>query len=101
MWWCLKFGLCYGVTDPSFILLQTIIGRENGGISFFWSWSYWSTFLLTWYAFAFYICYLSDLVKDGELCNMVSGADLYLGVCHIKLQVLGYTDSAKKFQNIR
>ncbi|KAG5548480.1 hypothetical protein RHGRI_013982 [Rhododendron griersonianum] len=26
----------------------TIIGRENVGISFFWSWSYWSTFLLTW-----------------------------------------------------
>ncbi|XP_012840823.1 PREDICTED: LOW QUALITY PROTEIN: LMBR1 domain-containing protein 2 homolog A-like [Erythranthe guttata] len=26
----------------------TIIGHGNGGISFFWSWSYWSTFLLTW-----------------------------------------------------
>ncbi|XP_028055492.1 LMBR1 domain-containing protein 2 homolog A-like [Camellia sinensis] len=26
----------------------TIIGQHNGGISFFWSWSYWSTFLLTW-----------------------------------------------------
>ncbi|KAL2538545.1 LMBR1-like membrane protein [Forsythia ovata] len=26
----------------------TIIGQFNGGISFFWSWSYWSTFLLTW-----------------------------------------------------
>ncbi|KAH6798311.1 LMBR1-like membrane protein [Perilla frutescens var. frutescens] len=26
----------------------TIIGNANGGISFFWSWSYWSTFLLTW-----------------------------------------------------
>lgn len=26
----------------------TIIGHDNGGISFFWSWSYWSTFLLTW-----------------------------------------------------
>ncbi|GAB2226106.1 hypothetical protein Droror1_Dr00021897 [Drosera rotundifolia] len=26
----------------------TIIGQYNGGISFFWSWSYWSTFLLTW-----------------------------------------------------
>lgn len=26
----------------------TIIHHENGGISFFWSWSYWSTFLLTW-----------------------------------------------------
>nr|XP_027074803.1 LMBR1 domain-containing protein 2 homolog A-like [Coffea arabica] len=28
----------------------TIIGHYNGGISFFWSWSYWSTFLLTWIA---------------------------------------------------
>ncbi|XP_075510389.1 uncharacterized protein LOC142546518 [Primulina tabacum] len=28
----------------------TIIGHDNGGISFFWSWSYWSTFLLTWLA---------------------------------------------------
>ncbi|KAL2246629.1 UNVERIFIED_CONTAM: LMBR1 domain-containing protein 2 B [Sesamum indicum] len=28
----------------------TIIGIENGGISFFWNWSYWSTFLLTWLA---------------------------------------------------
>ncbi|KAJ0863846.1 putative LMBR1-like membrane protein [Helianthus annuus] len=27
---------------------STIIGQDNGGISFFWSWSYWSTFLLTW-----------------------------------------------------
>lgn len=27
---------------------STIIGHDNGGISFFWSWSYWSTFLLTW-----------------------------------------------------
>ncbi|KAL7001889.1 hypothetical protein U1Q18_003035 [Sarracenia purpurea var. burkii] len=26
----------------------TIIDHNNGGISFFWSWSYWSTFLLTW-----------------------------------------------------
>ncbi|GMH24690.1 hypothetical protein Nepgr_026533 [Nepenthes gracilis] len=26
----------------------TIIGHYNGGVSFFWSWSYWSTFLLTW-----------------------------------------------------
>ncbi|XP_006366223.1 LMBR1 domain-containing protein 2 homolog A-like [Solanum tuberosum] len=26
----------------------TIVGSDNGGISFFWSWSYWSTFLLTW-----------------------------------------------------
>ncbi|KAL3621718.1 hypothetical protein CASFOL_034378 [Castilleja foliolosa] len=28
----------------------TIVGHGNGGISFFWSWSYWSTFLLTWLA---------------------------------------------------
>ncbi|KAI3462094.1 hypothetical protein Pfo_018757 [Paulownia fortunei] len=28
----------------------TIIGHGNGGISFFWGWSYWSTFLLTWLA---------------------------------------------------
>ncbi|KAL3843773.1 hypothetical protein ACJIZ3_001176 [Penstemon smallii] len=26
----------------------TIINYEKGGISFLWSWSYWSTFLLTW-----------------------------------------------------
>lgn len=26
----------------------TVIGHYNGVISFFWSWSYWSTFLLTW-----------------------------------------------------
>ncbi|KAI3920084.1 hypothetical protein MKW98_001340 [Papaver atlanticum] len=26
----------------------TTIGQENRGIAFFWSWSYWSTFLLTW-----------------------------------------------------
>lgn len=31
--------------------IQTMSSHsENGGISFFWSWSYWSTFLLTWYA---------------------------------------------------
>ncbi|KAL8475150.1 hypothetical protein ACS0TY_031540 [Phlomoides rotata] len=28
----------------------TITGHGNGGISFFWIWSYWSTFLLTWLA---------------------------------------------------
>ncbi|KAL8143488.1 hypothetical protein V2J09_016520 [Rumex salicifolius] len=26
----------------------TVIGHYNSGISFFWSWSYWSTFFLTW-----------------------------------------------------
>ncbi|KAG9451420.1 hypothetical protein H6P81_011385 [Aristolochia fimbriata] len=26
----------------------TIIGHDKGGIAFFWSWSYWSTFVLTW-----------------------------------------------------
>ncbi|XP_077213234.1 uncharacterized protein LOC143848234 isoform X2 [Tasmannia lanceolata] len=26
----------------------TIVGHEKGGIAFFWSWSYWSTFALTW-----------------------------------------------------
>ncbi|KAL4196468.1 hypothetical protein AMTRI_Chr04g246310 [Amborella trichopoda] len=26
----------------------TIIGHDKGGIAFFWSWSYWSTFALTW-----------------------------------------------------
>ncbi|KAF3970788.1 hypothetical protein CMV_005539 [Castanea mollissima] len=26
----------------------TMHNSQNGGISFFWSWSYWSTFLLTW-----------------------------------------------------
>lgn len=31
--------------------IQTMSSHnDNGGISFFWSWSYWSTFLLTWYA---------------------------------------------------
>ncbi|XP_076913225.1 uncharacterized protein LOC143571772 [Bidens hawaiensis] len=29
-------------------IYQAIIGHDNGGISFFWSSSYWSTFLLTW-----------------------------------------------------
>lgn len=28
---------------------QAITEHPNGVISFFWSWSYWSTFLLTWY----------------------------------------------------
>nr|XP_043607883.1 LMBR1 domain-containing protein 2 homolog [Erigeron canadensis] len=27
---------------------SAITGHDNGAISFFWSWSYWSTFLLTW-----------------------------------------------------
>ncbi|XP_043692297.1 LMBR1 domain-containing protein 2 homolog isoform X2 [Telopea speciosissima] len=26
----------------------TIIDQDKGGIAFFWSWSYWSTFILTW-----------------------------------------------------
>ncbi|KAK9165763.1 hypothetical protein Scep_000954 [Stephania cephalantha] len=28
--------------------MQTIVQRQSRGIAFFWSWSYWSTFLLTW-----------------------------------------------------
>jgi hypothetical protein len=33
----------------SFIfIMQTIMSNYNGGISFLWSLSYWSTFLLTW-----------------------------------------------------
>ncbi|OQU85383.1 LMBR1 domain-containing protein 2 homolog A isoform X2 [Sorghum bicolor] len=27
---------------------QTLTGSAKGGIGFFWSWSYWSTFILTW-----------------------------------------------------
>ncbi|XP_015689542.1 LMBR1 domain-containing protein 2 homolog A-like isoform X2 [Oryza brachyantha] len=27
---------------------ETLTGREKSGIGFFWSWSYWSTFILTW-----------------------------------------------------
>ena len=34
------------------IVLQTMVNRQNWVIAFFWSWSYWSTFLLTWYAFS-------------------------------------------------
>ncbi|XP_020255787.1 LMBR1 domain-containing protein 2 homolog A-like isoform X2 [Asparagus officinalis] len=26
----------------------TVVGQEKGGIAFFWGWSYWSTFALTW-----------------------------------------------------
>ncbi|XP_042495109.1 LMBR1 domain-containing protein 2 homolog A-like [Macadamia integrifolia] len=32
---------------PLFVI-QTIIDQDKGGIGFFWSWSYWSTFILTW-----------------------------------------------------
>uniref|UniRef100_A0A5B7APM4 Putative LMBR1-like membrane protein isoform 2 n=1 Tax=Davidia involucrata TaxID=16924 RepID=A0A5B7APM4_DAVIN len=42
-WFC---SLSFIILVPADIW-ATII-EHNGGISFFWSWSYWSTFLLTW-----------------------------------------------------
>jgi hypothetical protein len=34
--------------NPCISPLQTLTGSAKGGIGFFWSWSYWSTFILTW-----------------------------------------------------
>ncbi|KAA8536433.1 hypothetical protein F0562_028911 [Nyssa sinensis] len=42
-WFC---SLSFIILVPADI--WTTIIEHNGGISFFWSWSYWSTFLLTW-----------------------------------------------------
>lgn len=50
--WCkssYKSLWCLFRVDLYCLFVQTIGGHGNGGISFFWSWSYWSTFLLTWY----------------------------------------------------
>lgn len=41
-------------SNPSIILSQTLTASAKGGIGFFWSWSYWSTFILTWYAMNMY-----------------------------------------------
>ncbi|KAK9048827.1 hypothetical protein SSX86_032206 [Deinandra increscens subsp. villosa] len=43
-WFC---SLSFIVLVPSDIW-TAVIDHDKGGISFFWSWSYWSTFLLTW-----------------------------------------------------
>ncbi|KAD5318001.1 hypothetical protein E3N88_17947 [Mikania micrantha] len=43
-WFC---SLSFIVLVPSDIW-TAMIDHDKGGISFFWSWSYWSTFLLTW-----------------------------------------------------
>lgn len=49
IWYCKDANNCDVLFHP-----QTISNPpdhpENGGIAFFWSWSYWGTFLLTWYA---------------------------------------------------
>lgn len=45
-----------GLTNQAiFFAMQTINGYERGGIAFFWSWSYWSTFILTWYLTLFHL----------------------------------------------
>uniref|UniRef100_A0A0E0GD81 Uncharacterized protein n=1 Tax=Oryza nivara TaxID=4536 RepID=A0A0E0GD81_ORYNI len=43
-WFC---SLSFIILVPADIW-TTLTGREKGGIGFFWSWSYWSTFILTW-----------------------------------------------------
>ncbi|XP_054821582.1 uncharacterized protein LOC129320259 isoform X2 [Prosopis cineraria] len=44
-WFC---SLSIIILVPADIWATLSSHHENGGISFFWSWSYWSTFLLTW-----------------------------------------------------
>ncbi|GAU45308.1 hypothetical protein TSUD_300370 [Trifolium subterraneum] len=44
-WFC---SLSIIILVPADIWATIASHNENGGISFFWSWSYWSTFLLTW-----------------------------------------------------
>ncbi|XP_027334109.1 LMBR1 domain-containing protein 2 homolog A isoform X1 [Abrus precatorius] len=44
-WFC---SLSIIILVPADIWATMSSNHENGGISFFWSWSYWSTFLLTW-----------------------------------------------------
>ncbi|CAN8251537.1 unnamed protein product [Cochlearia groenlandica] len=42
---------------------------ENGAISFLWSWSYWSTFLLTWYGlFTFFSGFANQLFCFPHIC---------------------------------
>ncbi|TVU28590.1 hypothetical protein EJB05_20112 [Eragrostis curvula] len=43
-WFC---SLSFIILVPADIW-TTLAGSEKGGIGFFWSWSYWSTFILTW-----------------------------------------------------
>ncbi|KAI4345274.1 hypothetical protein L6164_012411 [Bauhinia variegata] len=44
-WFC---SLSIIILVPADIWAAMSPHHENGGLSFFWSWSYWSTFLLTW-----------------------------------------------------
>ncbi|KAL2332747.1 hypothetical protein Fmac_013960 [Flemingia macrophylla] len=44
-WFC---SLSIIILVPADIWATMSSNHDNGGISFFWSWSYWSTFLLTW-----------------------------------------------------
>ncbi|KAK7280977.1 hypothetical protein RIF29_08586 [Crotalaria pallida] len=44
-WFC---SVSIIILVPADIWATISSNHENGGISFFWSWSYWSTFLLTW-----------------------------------------------------
>ncbi|KAG0480338.1 hypothetical protein HPP92_011196 [Vanilla planifolia] len=43
-WFC---SLSFIILVPADIW-TTMVGHDKGGITFFWSWSYWSTFALTW-----------------------------------------------------
>ncbi|XP_027163161.1 LMBR1 domain-containing protein 2 homolog [Coffea eugenioides] len=44
-WFC---SLSIIILVPADIWAQAAVGHDKNGISFFWSWSYWSTFILTW-----------------------------------------------------
>ncbi|XP_078429698.1 LMBR1-like membrane protein [Wolffia australiana] len=56
----------------------TIIGGEQGGIGFFWSWSYWSTFALTWAVVPTIQCYedagdftVTERLKTSIRANLI------------------------------
>ncbi|CAA6658849.1 unnamed protein product [Spirodela intermedia] len=66
----------------------TIIGHDEGAIAFFWSWSYWSTFALTWAVVPTIQCYedagdftVTERLKTSIRANLI----FYLSVGSIGL----------------
>lgn len=103
-WWT----ICAMVSFITVFLwhMQTMSSnQENGAISFFWSWSYWSTFLLTWYASMLHVCItftsfcvlqssniLHCLERQANFTSnrhfLVNGPKLFKIVCFIMIKPL-------------
>jgi hypothetical protein len=62
--------------------LQAISGNQKSDIGFFWSWSYWSTFILAWYVGDHKILSLNLVPPVAAVLEDLKRHLLQLSVCY-------------------